>query len=164
MTQRQIPSALVLGTHAPLPHNPPAERSPSWRARLAAKVFAERYDRQLEACAPVRPASALAVHVARITASREREQLARSLRTVLQEACEPRLGGLATRVPVRRAAVTAAEDLIDQVTLRLHAPAPVRARGMARLRMLLSDGVGPVYRSGRGSLAAELRGVLAALG
>jgi len=39
----------------------------------------------------------------------------------------------------------------------------VRARGMARLRMLLSDGTGPLYRAGRGSLAAELRGVLAAL-
>jgi hypothetical protein len=34
---------------------------------------------------------------------------------------------------------------------------------MVRLQMLLSDSRGPLYRSGRGSLAAELRGVLAAL-
>jgi hypothetical protein len=34
---------------------------------------------------------------------------------------------------------------------------------MARLRLLLADGAGPLYRAGRGSLAAELRGVLAAL-
>jgi len=34
---------------------------------------------------------------------------------------------------------------------------------MVRLRMLLSDSRGPLYRSGGGSLAAELRGVLAAL-
>jgi hypothetical protein len=47
--------------------------------------------------------------------------------------------------------------------LLLHSPRPVRARGVARLRLLLSDGTGPLYRSGRGSLAAELRGVLAAL-
>jgi hypothetical protein len=29
--------------------------------------------------------------------------------------------------------------------------------------LLLADGVGPIYRAGRGSLRAELRGVLAAL-
>jgi len=40
---------------------------------------------------------------------------------------------------------------------------PVRARGMARLRILLSDGRGPLYRTGRGTLGAALRGVLAAL-
>jgi hypothetical protein len=34
---------------------------------------------------------------------------------------------------------------------------------MARLRLLLSDGAGPIYRPGSGSLIAELRGVLAAL-
>ena len=34
---------------------------------------------------------------------------------------------------------------------------------MARLRMLLSDGRGPLYRAGAGSLTAALRGVLAAL-
>ncbi len=54
-------------------------------------------------------------------------------------------------------------EVIDDITLLLHSPRPVRARGMARLRMLLSDGRGPMYRNGRGSLAAELRGVLAAL-
>jgi hypothetical protein len=42
-------------------------------------------------------------------------------------------------------------------------PPAVRARGMARLRILLTDGRGPMYRNDRGSLAAELRGVLAAL-
>jgi len=47
--------------------------------------------------------------------------------------------------------------------VRLHAPVPVRARGIARLRMLLSDGTGPLYRPGRGSLGAALLGVLAAL-
>ena len=163
MTQHQIPSELLLGFHAPLFRTAPSEGTPSWRARVAATVFAERYDRQLEACAAVQPASALAVHVARITSAPEREQLARSLRTLLHDAREPSPAGIPTRVPVQRDAVTAVEDLIDQITLRLHAPLPVRARGMARLRLLLGDGVGPVYRSGRGSLAAALRGVLAAL-
>jgi hypothetical protein len=36
-------------------------------------------------------------------------------------------------------------------------------RGMARLRILLADGRGPLYRSGAGSLNAALKGALAAL-
>jgi len=39
----------------------------------------------------------------------------------------------------------------------------VHPRGMARLRMLLTDGTGPLYDGGSGSLAAELRAVAAAL-
>jgi hypothetical protein len=34
---------------------------------------------------------------------------------------------------------------------------------MARLRILLSDGRSPVYRSGHGTFAAAMRGVLAAM-
>ena len=59
--------------------------------------------------------------------------------------------------------ITAAEDVIDQITLRLHSPRPVNARGMARLRLLLSDGDGPVYRFGRGDLEGRLGAALAAL-
>ena len=67
------------------------------------------------------------------------------------------------RVPMHRANIASAEALIDEVTLRLHAPHPVSARGMARLRQLLSDGTGPLYRHGRGDLAGRLGAVLAAL-
>jgi hypothetical protein len=160
MTQHQLPAALVLGAQTPVRRS---ARPAPWRTRLAAKVFAGRYDLQLEACVPVQPGSALAVHAGRLTTSREREELARSLRSALRHADEAHDYGITTRMPVQSAALAAAEDLIDQVTLRLHAPAPVRARGMARLRLLLADGVGPLYRAGRIGLRAELRGVLAAL-
>ncbi len=134
----------------------------SFRAWLGAKVFAVRLDRQVEAGAPVPVGSALAVHVARLTSTREREQIARGLRSSLQDATQG-FRGPSARVPVNRVGVIAARDLIDEVTLRLHSPAPVRARGMARLRLLLSDGTGPLYTPWRGSVAAELRGALAAL-
>ena len=49
------------------------------------------------------------------------------------------------------------------MTLRLQSPRPVSARGMARLRLLLSDGVGPLYQFGRGDLAGRLGAALAAL-
>jgi hypothetical protein len=59
--------------------------------------------------------------------------------------------------------VTAAEHLIDRVTLRLHAAEPVSALGMARLRRILADGTGPLYRSGRGDLTGRLGAALAEL-
>ncbi len=129
-------------------------------------MFAGRYDRRVEACVPVQPGSALAVHTARLTSSGEREQLARTLRSVLRQAKQLQRGectGITFRMPVQSAAITAAEALVDEVTLRLHAPLPVRPRGMARLRLLLADGTGPLNHAGRGSLVAALRGVLAAL-
>jgi hypothetical protein len=39
----------------------------------------------------------------------------------------------------------------------------VSARGMARLRVVLSDGCGPMYESGRGDLSGRLGAALAAL-
>jgi hypothetical protein len=59
--------------------------------------------------------------------------------------------------------IVAAEDLIDDVTFRLQSSRPVSARGMARLRRLLSDGCGPLYRHGRGDLERAARRSIAAL-
>jgi hypothetical protein len=130
--------------------------------KLRARLFIRRLDLQVAAGVPAPVGSALAVHTARLTSTREREQLARALRACVRDARSGR-ATLSSRIPVHRAGVVAAEDLIDDVTVVLHSPRPVRARGMARLRLLLSDGAGPLYRPGSGSLIAELRGVLAAL-
>jgi hypothetical protein len=59
--------------------------------------------------------------------------------------------------------IAAAEDLIDTITLRLHSPRTVSARGMARLRLVRSDGGGPMYRFGRGDLRGRLGAALAEL-
>lgn len=157
MTHNRAAMEMLLG--------PPADRTPnaglsdfSRRTRLKARFRAHRCDTALE-CRLAAPAgSTLACHAARITGFEERRQLARSLRSTLR-----RSTGLTAAVPVDRAAVAANSGLIEQVALRLHAATPVRPRGVARLRLLLSDGRGPLYRPGGGSLAAQLRGVLAAL-
>ena len=70
---------------------------------------------------------------------------------------------MSATIPVDRAGVAAPVGLIDQVALRLLGPRPVSARGIARLRLLLSDGAGPMYWSHGGDLGAELRTVLARL-
>jgi hypothetical protein len=77
---------------------------------------------------------------------------------------EAEVGGRFTaRTPVQADAVRLCAEVISAVCNRLEDPFPVRARGVARLRILLSDGRGPLYRTGRGTLGAALRGVLAAL-
>ena len=68
-----------------------------------------------------------------------------------------------SRIPLHSRNISAAEELIDAITLRLHSPKPVSARGMARLRRVLSDGTGPFYWYGKGDLAGRLGAALAAL-
>jgi hypothetical protein len=101
-------------------------------------------------------------HYHRLTSRRERTDLARSLALAVRDAVEGP-DALRPRTPVLRSAVLEQQDLIEDIRRRLASPEPVRARGTARLRLLLADGRGPLYRSGAGSLNAALRGVLAAL-
>ncbi|GAY16990.1 hypothetical protein [Mycobacterium sp. shizuoka-1] len=148
------------GWDIPAPADVPA--GGTLTARLRARMFAARLDRDIEAGIIPLPGSALAVHLTRLTSVAEREALARTLRQALADLHDtPR--GYSARIPVHPERLAGCRGVIDDITLLLHSPRPVRARGMARLRMLLSDGTGPLYRNGRGSLGAELRGVLAAL-
>ena len=135
---------------------------PSLAARLTARLKAHQFDRQLAVGVPAPAGSALAVHQARLTSVAEREAVARTLRRAVHDA---QAGGapLLSRVPVHPNNIRAAEDLIDAITLRLHSPQPVSARGMARLRVVLANGCGPMYRFGRGDLSGRLGAALAEL-
>jgi len=135
---------------------------PAVRARMTARLRAARFDRALAVGVPAPAGSALAAHAARLTSVAERQAVARALRRAVRDAKDTR-ATQSGRVPMHRANIASAEALIDEVRLRLHAPHPVSARGMARLRQLLSDGTGPLYRYGSGDLAGRLRAVLAAL-
>ena len=130
--------------------------------RLAARLLAGKFDRMLAVGVPAPAGSALALHAARLTSADEREAIARTLRRTVDNA-RNRGAPLSSRVPLNVPNIAAAEDRIDEVTLRLHSPRPVSARGVARLRMLLSDGAGPMYRYGRGDLEGRLGAALAAL-
>jgi hypothetical protein len=135
---------------------------PSMAARLSARFRAARLDRLIAVGVPARAASAQAAHEARLTSRAERDAIARSLRTTVADA---RGRGVlsSSRLPLHVPNITAAADVIGAVTLRLDSPLPVSARGMARLRLILSDGAGPLYRYGRGDLRGRLGAALAAL-
>jgi len=129
--------------------------------RLRARLFAARYDRQIENGVSPAPGSPLAVHRARLSSPRERNDLADALQLAVHDAYCP--SDFNARVPIRSDAVHGCMELIDAVCDRLTEPFPVGVRGMARLRILLADGRGPLYWPGRGTLNAALRGVLATL-
>ena len=134
---------------------------PSLVARVVARVRADKFDHQLAVGVPAPAGSALAAHQARLTSTAEREAIARSLRQAVSDANSGAV--FSSRIPVHPRNIAAAEVLIDMITLRLHSPQPVSARGMARLRRVLSDGSGPFYWYGKGDLAGRLGAALAAL-
>lgn len=139
-----------------------APRRPSLAARVTARLRAYHLDRQLAVGVPAPAGSALAVHQARLTSVAEREAIARALRRAVHDA-DTGVAPLSSRIPLHPINIAAAEDLIDTIALRLHSPRPVGARGMARLRLVLSDGCGPMYRFGDGDLRGRLGAALAAL-
>jgi len=138
-----------------------AAGDPSIRAHLAARLFPHILDKQL-AVRAARPAGgALALHAARLESDDERHAIAAALRRAVVAAHEGhplRSSG----VPVHRNNVIDAEDVIDTITLWLHSQRHVSATGMARLRILLSDGRGPMYSRGVGDLGDRLRAAFAA--
>ena len=163
MADNKIPADVLSSFHnAPTDTRGEAFPRPSMRSRLTARLLAGRLDRLLAVGAPAPAGSALAAHEARLKSSAEREAIARSLRATVADARGRGLL-LSSRVPLHVPNIAAAEDVIDAVTLRLHSPRPVSARGMARLRQILGDGTGPLYRYGRGDLRGRLGAALAAL-
>lgn len=131
-------------------------------ARIVARLRPRDLDRQLISGVTVREGTPLAIHAERITSVSEREALARALRRSVGDAYSDSPWG-SSRIEINAREVVGAEDFIDSITLRLHSPRPVTAVGMARLRQVLNDGSSPLYRYGRGDLAARLTAVFAAL-
>src|SRR6478736_4849255 len=117
---------------------------PSVRAHMTARLRAARFDRALAVGVPAPAGSALAAHAARLTSVAERHAVARALRRAVGDATDTR-ATQSGNVSMHRANIASAAALIDEVTLRLHAPHPVSARGMARLRQFLSPGTGPPH-------------------
>jgi len=163
MADNKIPANVLFSTLTTRETRwPAAMPQPSLAARFIARLRAGQLDRLIAVGVPAPVGSAQAAHEARLMSTAEREAIARSLRTTVADA-RGRGVLLSSRLPLHVPNITATTDVIDAVTLRLHSPLPVNARGMARLRQILSDGTGPLYRYGRGDLRGRLGAALAAL-
>jgi hypothetical protein len=127
---------------------------------LSARLRAGWLDRQLaDGVAPWHSP----VHAARalqLTSRRHRRAMARSLERLVEAADQPHLRFLTAAVPPCRAQVHDALPSILDVAGRLRDGEPVDARGIATLRELLSDGLGPCYANTHpGALAVALEAV-----
>lgn len=118
------------------------ERTPGpWR-RLLARLRSARLDRALAGGASPESGVAMALHAERLVRPESRRQLAGAVAHLSD------VGGF--KVPVHPDRLRAVQGDLDRVTGLLAGPGPVAATGVARLRLRLTDGTGPLF--GRGSV------------
>ena len=130
-----------------------------WWDRLLARARASALDRELATGASPESRMALAIQAGRLCDPAQRRTLARSLTRIAAASTAP--AGRRAQAPLCRPAVNRAHAELAQVVHRLMDTGPVDVRGVARVRRLLTDGTGPLYRSGppdllRSELAAAL--------
>ena len=123
-------------------------RTVRWRDRLTVRGRASGLDRALAAGTPPEASVPLALHADRLVRPCNRRQVAGNLDHVLAEVrASGRPGHPA--VPLRRQQIIEAQAELAETACRLRNPGPVAAQGVAMLRLLLSDGQGPLYGPGR---------------
>jgi hypothetical protein len=133
----------VLRSH----RSPP--RRPSRRASLRAWLHHAALDHDLAlGIAPWR-SPAHAARALQLTGRRRRESCAQGLERVLAETERPRAGTRMSVVLPDPSAVLLCAPVMWRIVAQLRGPEPVSAEGMARLRMLLTDGAGPLYAAGQ---------------
>jgi hypothetical protein len=141
--------------------DPPRRFRSQLAVRLRARLHAPSLDRELASGiapwrSPLHAARALA-----LTGDRNRRGLARSLERLIEHAQRPPgpYRG-AVVLPCREQVIEAMAPMLT-VAGQLRCAAPVDARGVARLNILLSDGSGPCYvRIRRNALTDALQQIL----
>jgi hypothetical protein len=129
----------------------------SVRCQLVARLHADRLDRELARGGSPQSGRRLAVRAMQLTSPRMRRLLSGSLRRVAS--------GRGSRISVvsRSAAAESAAQLQELADV-LAAPEPAPVRGIAMVRMLLTDSTGPLYPPHRpDELAAVIRQAAKAL-
>jgi hypothetical protein len=149
--------------HPPVGLRPRARPWLRFYRALVAHWYAGQLDRRLAEGASPRASALLAIHAERITGRRSRARVADGLARARRDAhaAQP---GISAAIPPNASEVRAARIVLGTLERRLLAPEPVTPRGVALLRILLTDGASPLYRPGeRGALGSDLRAAAAAL-
>jgi hypothetical protein len=130
--------------------------------RLLAAMAGAKLDRQLADGVPPDATPALARRARRLVAPTAREQLGRGLRRIVADAHERALPG--PRVPLYRKQVLEAEDELRLLASRLQSPNALSPQGVAKVRLFLTDGCGPLFGSPNAAdLMDAIRDAIAAL-
>jgi hypothetical protein len=130
-----------------------------WRDLVVERLRTGALDQELAAGESPESSVSLALHAARLYRPRHRSRLAHAVREVAG------INGRRTRskIPISRQAVGEARRELEAVASRLASQEPIDVCGVAKVRSLLSDGAGPLYRPSRShALRDELLSVLRA--
>jgi hypothetical protein len=144
----------------PRPHAA-ARRAPGPLSFLIARAGAPWLDRRLAAGVAQWHSPLHAARAVQITGARRRRRLARSLEALAERAEMPHNMFLHSSVvePCREQVREALPQIL-MLTIDLRGARPVRARGVAALHRVITDGGGPCYvRSDRAALARALEQV-----
>ena len=132
------------------------------RERLRARLRTAQFDRRLAAGADPDQDVALALHARRLLDPGARRKLAHSLRRSVAMS-RTRVTPASPRPPIPSHVADCAA-LVEALAARVGSDGAVAPRGVAAVRVLLTDGGGPLYASrGRGALLAAIADALAAL-
>jgi hypothetical protein len=124
--------------------------------RLAARILADRLDRELAAGASPDSSPMLALRAQVLVGTRFRRGVAAGAQRILDAAAGRRLP-----VPVSRSRVRASSAELSELIRKLVAPGPVSAQGVAAARTLLTDACGPIFQQDCCSdLRASVRAVI----
>jgi hypothetical protein len=118
---------------------------------IAARVRGFALDRALAAGADPASSRVLAVRAEQICSIDRRRQIASRLLEVARQVSGHGWG--IALAPSRRAVATAWADL-ETLAAELSRPGPADPEGVARARLLLTDGTSPLYPPGRGQMLA----------
>jgi hypothetical protein len=113
--------------------------------RLLVAVAAAKLDRELANGARQDASPALSRRARMLTEPAAREQLGRQLRRIVRDAHQRAMRG--SRVPLNRERVLESEHDLALLASRLQSPSRVSVRGVAKVRVLLTDGCGPLFYS-----------------
>jgi hypothetical protein len=118
--------------------------------RLWARLRARRLDRALARGVPAHDSPALSWRAQVLTRPSVTRELGTQLRRLLSEAHEP--GRVLLRVQPEPERLIRVEADLRRLASRLDSARPSHPAGVAKVRLLLTDGTGPLY--GRGSARA----------
>jgi len=113
-------------------------------ARVRARVCARQLDRALAEGISPDSSAGLSMRAHDLIGSRARDALAQAIRRLVHEATQPRQP-THFNIPVCRSKVRHSRRTLEALAERLVSGEPLDARGIAQLRLLLSDGAGPLY-------------------
>lgn len=114
------------------------------RVRLLARLRAWQLDVALAAGASPDSSAALSLRARTLISSKTRRELARAIRHLLHRAERPHHPFDPT-VWICRREILAASAALEELAERLREPGPVDVRGIAQVKLLLTDGSGPLY-------------------